>query len=208
MPRQIAILLTLVLLPSIGYAKKKKDTFPALILKAQYVCVFNDPDAGLSLDAPAANRNARADIESAIEKWGRYKLTASPENADLIIVVHRGGKNVTPTIGVPGTDSPVILGQGGDMNVGIGVGRRPPLSSTEPTTAGPRMEMGSGDDVFSIYRGGTKYPLDAPPLWRYAARNALQHPTVPAYKNSAKQWMMRKKPNRSSQRQSAQLHER
>ena len=75
------------------------------------------------------------------------------------------------------------VGTNGDVNVGIGVGRRPPLSSTEenrPPNPSPRMEIGSGDDIFSVYRGGGQYPLDAPPLWRYSAKNALQHPSVPA----------------------------
>ena len=178
MPRQIATFLALFLIASVAYGKKKKDTFPALILHAQYVSVVSDPDAGISLVAPNENQAARADVESALEEWGRYTLTADPEHADLIIVVRRGGKGVKPAIGVPGNDSPVILGQGGDINVGIG--GRPRLSTTEPTGTGPRMELGPNEDIFSVYRGGDRYPLDAPPLWRYAAKNGLLHPTVPA----------------------------
>jgi len=34
--------------------------------------------------------------------------------------------------------------------------------------------------LFSVYAGHFADPLDAPPLWRYSGRNALQHPGVPA----------------------------
>ena len=43
-----------------------------------------------------------------------------------------------------------------------------------------RTEVGTPDDVFSVYRGGEYNPLDAPPLWRYIARDGLKHPGVPA----------------------------
>jgi hypothetical protein len=175
MPKRIAATLVLILLASAAYGKKKKDNFPALILNAQYVAVVNDPDVGVSV-IPGTDQAVRSDVENAIEKWGRYKLTSSPENADLILVVHPGGSNVKPTIAAPSTYPP--LGSPGDVSIGIG--GRPPLSTTEPTTAGPRMNVGSSDDVFSVYRGGTSYPLDAPPLWRYSGKNALQHPAVPA----------------------------
>jgi hypothetical protein len=31
-----------------------------------------------------------------------------------------------------------------------------------------------------VYRGGVQYPLDSAPVWRYAAKNALRAPVVPA----------------------------
>jgi len=44
----------------------------------------------------------------------------------------------------------------------------------------PRAELSNGDDVFAVYLGNTQNPLDATPIWRYSARDALQHPSVPA----------------------------
>jgi hypothetical protein len=31
-----------------------------------------------------------------------------------------------------------------------------------------------------VYRGSRENPLDAPAVWRYSAKNALQSPAVPA----------------------------
>jgi hypothetical protein len=34
--------------------------------------------------------------------------------------------------------------------------------------------------MFEVYLGGIKDPLDAPPIWRYTAKNALDGPQVVA----------------------------
>jgi len=178
----IAILVLLCALSATGKSKKK-DTLPELILRARYVAVVVDPDAGISLDHPSENQTAQNDVQAALQKWGRFKVMYDPQNVDLILVLHKGGQRPKPTIGGGPIYTPPQVGTNGDVNVGIGVGRRPPLSSTEENrlpNPSPRMEIGSGDDIFSVYRGGGQYPLDAPPLWRYSARNALQHPSVPA----------------------------
>jgi hypothetical protein len=179
MSRYSALLLVLALLQLPAYGKKKKNNFPALILHAQYVAVIDDPDQGVPLTDLARGSAARSDVETAVENWGRYKLTSDPYHADLIFVLHRGHRGASPGIGVPENAPPVMIGRPGDVNVGIGAGR-PPLSGTSPTTVGPRMEVGSGDDIFSVYDGRGNQPLDSPPLWRYAAKNALEHPSVPA----------------------------
>lgn len=178
MSRYSALLLILALLTLPAFAKKKKNNFPAIILHAQYVAVIDDPDQGVPLTDIGRINSARSDVEDAVEKWGRYKLTTDARNADLIFVLHRGNKAVSPGIGVPEGTPPIGVGRPGDINVGIG--GRPPLSSTSPTTVGPRVDVGPNEDIFSVYNGRASEPLDAPPLWRYAAKNALQHPSVPA----------------------------
>jgi hypothetical protein len=40
--------------------------------------------------------------------------------------------------------------------------------------------MGSSEDTFEVYRGGVEYPLDAAPVWRYIAKDALNGPQVAA----------------------------
>ena len=46
------------------------------------------------------------------------------------------------------------------------------------------MEIGKSQDMFVVYRSSkddpNSAPLDAPPVWRYAAEDALQSPDVPA----------------------------
>jgi hypothetical protein len=40
--------------------------------------------------------------------------------------------------------------------------------------------MGPSEDTFEVYMGGVDYSLDAPPLWRYMAKDALNAPRVTA----------------------------
>jgi hypothetical protein len=41
-------------------------------------------------------------------------------------------------------------------------------------------ESGPSEDSFEVYRGGVEYPLDAPSIWRYMGKNALDGPQVKA----------------------------
>ena len=43
---------------------------------------------------------------------------------------------------------------------------------------GPQLgsQIGSSNDTFEVYMGGGEYPLDAPPLWRYIAKDSLNAP--------------------------------
>jgi hypothetical protein len=36
------------------------------------------------------------------------------------------------------------------------------------------------EDSFEVYMGGVDYPLDAPPVWRYMAKDALNSPQMTA----------------------------
>jgi len=176
LPRALALILIAFVATNPSAAKdKKKATLPYLVLRARYVAVVVDPDEGVSMTNPGENSTARSDVEWAIRKWGRFALTIDTRNADLIFVLHKGGAAVKRTIG----------GIRGDSGVGVtmSTGRRPDLSSSDsemdrhPTM---RTEVSTPDDVFSVYRGGEDNPLDAPPLWRYIARDGLKHPGVPA----------------------------
>jgi hypothetical protein len=111
---RIRLLLTGVLLLTAlaASADKKKNLLPATVLKARTVLVLIDPDAGISVSHPAANKTARDDVEKAIMKWGRLLPVLDGQNPDLVIVVRKGqGKLVEPTIGdVPNdNDRPVVF---------------------------------------------------------------------------------------------------
>jgi len=185
MPRALALVLIAFVATNPSAAKdKKKATLPGLVLRARYVAVVVDPDAGLSLTNPGENSTARSDVEWAIRKWGRFALTLDTGNADLIFVLHKGGAPVKPTIGGIPNEPPVVLGADDDSGVGVtmSTGRRPVSSSDSQMGPHPSMrtEVSTPDDVFSVYRGREDNPLDAPPLWRYIARDGLKHPGVPA----------------------------
>src|SRR5215472_17718557 len=79
---------------------KKKVILPVDVLQARSILVVIDPQAGMAIDAPNANRIARNDVENALMNWGRYILAADVSTADLIFVVRKGnGKLAQPTIG-------------------------------------------------------------------------------------------------------------
>src|SRR5579859_7798042 len=79
---------------------KKKIVLPTDILEARTVLVVIDPDAGIALDSPNANRTARDAVERALMNWGRFRLADDVATADLIISIRKGnGKMAQPTIG-------------------------------------------------------------------------------------------------------------
>jgi hypothetical protein len=165
---------------------KKKILLPTDVLQAATVLVVIDPDAGVSLEAPNANRIAQRDVENALSRWGRFAQAINVSTADLVIVVRKGnGKFAQPTVGgLPNNDHPVIL-QPTDSGGRAGGGNIPPLGG--PGSAGaqrpdpsPQIEVGATEDMFVVYRGKRDDPLDAPAVWRYQAKDALSSPGVPA----------------------------
>ncbi len=166
---------------------KKKDELPAYVLKAHTVAVLIDPNAGVSISSPLANKKAQDDVEQALMKWGRFKFVLDPQSADLVIVIRKGsGKMIEPTIGgMPTNDRPVIVQKtdntirlGGQQGRAPGAPQQPMPQDTSPT---PQMEMSSPDDQFTVYAGNTDTPFEQRPVvWRYWNKNALRSPEVPA----------------------------
>ena len=165
---------------------KKKVVLPTDILEARTVLVVIDPDAGVALDAPNANRTAQDAVEKALMNWGRFTIAPDVSTADLVISVRKGsGKMAQPTVGgVPVNNRPVVL-QPSDSGVGIGGHRgNPPLAgdptNTQPRSPTPQVEVGQAQDMFVVYRGKRDDALDYPSVWRYSAKDALRSPGVPA----------------------------
>jgi hypothetical protein len=186
MARVLVLSLTL-LLSGLSFAKDKA-VLPADVLRAYTVLVVIEPDAGEPLTNPAANSNAREDVERAITKWRRFKLVMDAQTADLIIAVRKGtGRAVTPTLsGGRVDDRPIVLqpGQKGDIRIGGQRGRPPDLSQTtgQPQDTQPRVqtEVGPSEDMLVVYRGRIEYPLDSSPVWRYVSKDSLRPPAVRA----------------------------
>src|SRR6185503_14850861 len=90
---------------------KKKVILPADVLEARTVLVVIDPEAGVSPEAPYANRAAQENVEKALMKWGRFGLATDVSSADLVISVRKGnGKLAQPTIGgIPNNNRPIIF---------------------------------------------------------------------------------------------------
>jgi hypothetical protein len=108
-----------------------------------------------------------------------------------VIVVRKGDKQaMTPTGGEPPNDRPVIV-QGTDDTIRIGAqqGRSPDgAENGGPLAPGRGMggEVGPTADLFSVYQGRIEEPLMRAPGWRYAAKDGLKSPDVPAVKEFKK----------------------
>ena len=187
--------ITAIILCSALASAKKKAILPADVLRARTVLVIVDPTAGVDVSDPNANRAARADVEKALDQWGRFTLVQEGLTADLVITVRKGnGKVIQSTIGgtpINGTP-PVSGGTTSSPNEttgraavrwGTGNPNDPSSAGTQPSTPRPQMEAGSPQDTFVVYRGSTQpdqSPLDSPSVRRYSGEDALASPSVPA----------------------------
>jgi hypothetical protein len=162
-------------------AKDKKNiVLPTYVLEARTVLVVVDPDAGIALDAPNANREALENVENALTNWGRFRLVRSEYNADLVILERKGnGKIAQPTIGgVPSDNRPVIVEPTYDASL-----EHPPTPGvTQPRKPDPhpQMEAGPSQDMFAVYRGNQENATDYPAVWRFSGKDGLRSPGVPA----------------------------
>ena len=193
MPLRRLLAITVIILCSALASAKKKAILPADVLRARTVAVIIDPSAGVDARDPNANRAARADVEKALDQWGRFTLVQEALTADLVITVRKGnGKLVQPTIGgTPINGTPPVNGSTtstptqSTTRAGVrwGGGNPNDPSSAQPSTPVPQIEAGSSQDMFVVYRGTTdpnSSPLDAPSVWRYSGKDALASPSVPA----------------------------
>jgi hypothetical protein len=166
--------------------EKKKPALPATILNAQTVAVMIDPDAGISADAPLANKTAQDDVEKAFANWGRFRPVMSGMSPDLIVVIRKGsGKILQPTVHGVGSpnDQPVVI-QPNDNGIRLG-GQKGKPAGTEQTDPGmskpsPGVDAGGTEDSFAVFDAHITDPTSNAPLWRYVAKNALHSHDVPA----------------------------
>jgi hypothetical protein len=192
----VATLLLLVFSLFVVAKDKKPVPLPVDILKARTVLVIVDPSAGVDARDPTANRAARVDVEQALDKWGRFAVVQEGYTADLIIMVRKSnGKIVQPTIGrtsvngvppvnVGSTSTPDQTTTRAGVRWGSSGTNDPSAAGSQPGNPQPQIEAGPTQDTFVVYRGNKDdpnwSPLDAPAVWRYSAKNALEAPSVPA----------------------------
>ena len=185
--RLSSMLVAAVLLVSPVLAKdKNKAVLPAYVLHAQTVLVVIDPEAGEPLDQPNANLTARENVEKALMEWGRFNIVMDGQDSDLVIAVRTGnGKMMRPTMKGGPIDQRPGVGQTTDSTVRIGgqTGHAPPLSdpgANSPDRPQMSNEVGPSEDMFEVFQGGVRYPLDSSPVWRYIGKNCLRAPEVSA----------------------------
>jgi hypothetical protein len=183
----VLCLALLCVLPLAAKDKKKKVLLTDDVLQAKSVYVFVDPSAGVDAADPLANRTARLDVEDAIRKWGRFGLATDPYYADIVIEIRRGNEKVAKATigGVPVNNEPVMMQSPmpGGMPDNRPVNQSPTSDPWNPQRTygpAPQLEVGSPDDMFAVFRGHRYSPTEAPAVWRYSAKNALQGPSVRA----------------------------
>ncbi|MGA9584724.1 MAG: hypothetical protein WBQ95_05305 [Terracidiphilus sp.] len=185
-PWKVAFSITLMCCLVAAGKDKKKIILPTDVLEARTVLVVIDPEAGIAVDAPNANRTAQGDVEKALMNWGRFTLAPDVSTADLVISVRKGnGKVVQPTIGGVPTNNRQVIFEPTDSGAETGGHRGTPSQAGDPTNAQPQdphpqIEAGPAQDMFAVYRGKRDNALDAPPVWRYSTQDALSSPSVPA----------------------------
>jgi hypothetical protein len=166
--------------------KKEKKVLPDTVLKAQTVTVVIQADAREPMSDPNANLKVQKEVEKAIMKWGRFRLTPDVQTADLVIAVAKGtGKTADTTVGGgPVDDRPVIV-EGTDSAIRVGARQgTAPATTQYPGTQTKRpsegTQIGGSDDRMTVYLGGVEYPLDGTAIWNYSGKDALRAPNVTA----------------------------
>ena len=173
--------------PSAAGKDKPKAKLPEQVVHARTVLVVIPPDAMAPLDNPRANETARDNVEKSLEQWGRFQLVKDGQQADLVVALRIGNKNDGPKVKAGSIDISPGGAQSSDGRVRGGVQSHPgpPLedpNEERPPGTGVRItdKPGPPPDVFEVYLGSVKYPLDSPPVWRYVAVQCLRAPKMTA----------------------------
>lgn len=215
---KVAMAAAIVILVAMGAAglasakKKEKAVLPDYVSKAQTVAVLILPEAREAVNDPFANRKAQEEVEKAVMKWGRFRLTQEAFTADLVIGVRKGtGKIASPTIGGGPVDTRPGTIETTDNQIRVGAQQgRPPGdtqsgdASSANGRASPGMEVGAEADTLEVFQGGDRYSVNSSPVWRYSARNGLNPPEVTAVEQFRKAVEESEKAAAQKQQQSQQ----
>lgn len=155
MPRRNLRFFAMLLFVPLTLAKDKPQ-LPRLVANAKYV--FVTTYAGDELSNPRVtsdDRQAVTNVQDAIKDWGRYIVVYRPKDADLLIVVRKGG---------------IVEARPG---VRIHAGSSPPSPSVGPNVLA---DGGDPQDMISVY--DEAHGIDSPPLWRGRQLDGLNPPDM------------------------------
>ena len=137
---------------------KGKVEIPDVILSSTYVMVTTYDGDLFNPDLIPGDRQAVADVQEAIEKWGRYKRVYTAREADMILVVRTGR---------------VLEARGGSQGT-ISTG---PGGTTRGSAQSLGAEVGDPEDTLGVFLQPANIKT-APPLWRGRGENGLQAPEL------------------------------
>ena len=127
-----------------------KNAIPAVIKSATYVYVTTYWGDVFSPNVTPDDRHAVQNVQSAIEKWGRYKLVYNRREADLVLVVRTGRL--------------------AEVKGGVQV------STTHGSAESVGGEVGDPQDTLEVYVASQG--INGPPLWRGRALDGLKAPEM------------------------------
>jgi hypothetical protein len=141
---------------ALALVAKDKAPIPQLVVHAKYVLVTTYYGNELSSpNMPPEDRDAIADVQNAIEKWGRYAIAYSQKDADLILLVRRGR---------------VVQAQ---PAIHIHTGSEKPGTTVGPAASG---DFGDPEDMLAVYDAAQG--IDSPALWRSRMSGGLAPPDM------------------------------
>ncbi len=91
MKRVWSLICFLLLATTAVLAEPKVPTFPGTLSNARYVYVASYDGDQFDPNLLPEDRQAIADVQSAIQNWGHYILVYRPHDADMIVVVEKRG---------------------------------------------------------------------------------------------------------------------
>lgn len=146
-----------LLLPILALVASAQEKAPisAVVRNATYLYVMTYSGDVLNPEVAPEDRQAVANVQKAIEKWGRYRLVYNRGEADLILVVRTG--------------------RIAEVHGGVQVGTSPERPRGKTYSAGA--ETGDPQDTLDAYLASQG--TNGIPFWRGRVKNGLKLPEVP-----------------------------
>jgi hypothetical protein len=138
--------------------QKKKDEIPKVLLASRYVYVEAvDGDVSNPRVLPE-NRKAITNLQSALQDWNRYVITAKRREAEIIFVVCKGSS----------------------ASVKGGVGAQGGTAERTGANASLDAQVGILDDRLDVYILNPDESLMGP-IWRHSLKDGLDPPEMPLF---------------------------
>ena len=157
-------------------AKPKKPSVPEVFETAHTVFVEARDDRDITdISLDPESREAILDVQYAIQDWGRYTLSRSRRDADLILVVYKGREAPDDAVG------PAQPNSGGLGSPHATVGHSPMQGQPDASQSGPSTNYPDGmtqeKDQLSVYTIQSDGKLKGP-IWRGEQERGLNRPNV------------------------------
>jgi len=153
--------------------QSKKPEPLAILASAKFVFVeaFDGPDSPGSVRDPRVtpeDREAVANVQNAVQKWGYYILTMRRSEADLVVFVRKGRGENAYTGGPAGNGIPPS-------------GQASPMQMSEAGLVAAA-DVGANVDMFCVYSLNPQGKLSGP-FWQKSLKDGLSAPKMVLFKD-------------------------